>query len=91
METAFEAVFTQGEGGRRVVFCSEYDSLPGIGHACGHNLIAISGIASAVAAAKALQESGKPGTVVLLGTPAEEGELDFILVNTTLCKYTNEC
>jgi metal-dependent amidase/aminoacylase/carboxypeptidase family protein len=34
LETAWEAVYTQGAGGRRVVFCSEYDALPEIGHAC---------------------------------------------------------
>jgi metal-dependent amidase/aminoacylase/carboxypeptidase family protein len=34
VETAWEAVYTQGQGGRRVVFCSEYDALPDVGHAC---------------------------------------------------------
>jgi metal-dependent amidase/aminoacylase/carboxypeptidase family protein len=34
LETAWEAVYSQGKGGRRVVFCSEYDALPEIGHAC---------------------------------------------------------
>jgi len=34
LETAWEAVYTQGTGGRRVVFCSEYDALPDVGHAC---------------------------------------------------------
>jgi metal-dependent amidase/aminoacylase/carboxypeptidase family protein len=34
METAWEAVYTQGKGGRRIVFCSEYDALPDVGHAC---------------------------------------------------------
>jgi len=34
LETAWEAVYSQGTGGRRVVFCSEYDALPEIGHAC---------------------------------------------------------
>ena len=34
LDTAWEAVYTQGEGGRRVVFCSEYDALPDVGHAC---------------------------------------------------------
>ena len=39
IETAFTAKYTKGSG-LRVGFCSEYDALPGIGHACGHNLIA---------------------------------------------------
>ena len=34
LETAWEAVYTQGKGGRRIVFCSEYDALPDVGHAC---------------------------------------------------------
>ena len=34
LETAWEAVYSQGQGGRRIVFCSEYDALPEIGHAC---------------------------------------------------------
>ncbi|OZJ04509.1 hypothetical protein BZG36_02237 [Bifiguratus adelaidae] len=73
MPTAFEAVCQVGSGGRTVAFCSEYDALPGIGHACGHNLIAISGIAAAVATKKVLEETSTEGRVVLLGTPAEEG------------------
>ncbi|KAM5545554.1 hypothetical protein V8D89_000592 [Ganoderma adspersum] len=51
---------------------SEMDALPNIGHACGHNLIAMSGAAVAVAIKAALQKHDIPGTVVLLGTPAEE-------------------
>ena len=51
---------------------SEMDALPKIGHACGHNLIAMSGAAVAVAIKTALQKHDIPGTVVLLGTPAEE-------------------
>lgn len=49
------------------------DALPGIGHACGHNLIAISGCAAAIGVAAALRQHHIPGQVVLLGTPAEEG------------------
>lgn len=52
---------------------SPVDALAGIGHACGHNLIAISGCAAAIGVAAALNEHGVPGKVVLLGTPAEEG------------------
>lgn len=49
------------------------DALPGVGHACGHNLIAISGIAAAVGLAAPMKEHGLAGRVILLGTPAEEG------------------
>ncbi|KAI9277259.1 hypothetical protein BDA99DRAFT_532331 [Phascolomyces articulosus] len=73
METSFRAEFGQDdEEGRRIGICSEYDALPGLGHACGHNLIAISGLASALAI-KALLESGKAkGKVILYSTPSEE-------------------
>ncbi|KAG0140118.1 hypothetical protein CROQUDRAFT_136864 [Cronartium quercuum f. sp. fusiforme G11] len=72
MDTAVEAIFTRGTGGRTVGFNSEMDALPLIGHACGHPLICISGIAAAIATATALTKASMPGTVILLGTPAEE-------------------
>jgi amidohydrolase len=52
------------------VLC-EYDALPGIGHACGHNVIAAAGLGAGLAAAALADEAG--GRVVILGTPAEEG------------------
>lgn len=68
VETAFVAEF--GSGKPVVALCAEYDALPGVGHACGHNLM---GTASA-GAFLALREAaeGLPGTVRLIGTPAEE-------------------
>jgi amidohydrolase len=70
MPTAFRA--TAGKaGGARVAILAEYDALPDIGHACGHNLIATSAIGAFLAAAPLAAEAG--GEVVLLGTPAEEG------------------
>lgn len=68
LATAIEAVY--GSGDVRVVVCAEYDALPGIGHACGHNIIATAGIGAAVALSRVADELGL--TVVLLGTPAEE-------------------
>ncbi|EGX89705.1 amidohydrolase [Cordyceps militaris CM01] len=62
-----------GSGGRVVVYNAEYDALPDIGHACGHNLIATSSIASFLGVAAALRSSNTPGRVRLYGTPAEEG------------------
>ncbi|KAF5712472.1 amidohydrolase [Fusarium mundagurra] len=59
--------------GRQVVFCAEYDALPGIGHGCGHNLIATSSLAAFVSAARALQMTKLPGRLRIIGTPAEEG------------------
>lgn len=69
LETAFRAEY--GSGGPRVALLCEFDALPGIGHACGHNVIGVSSAAAAIAAAQALE--GVPGTIVALGTPAEEG------------------
>ena len=69
LETAWKAEFTQGHGGRVVGVNSEMDALPGIGHGCGHNLIAISGVGVALAVKAALQAHNISGTVILLGTP----------------------
>lgn len=71
LETAFSAEY--GSGGRLVIFNAEYDALPGIGHACGHNLISSSSLAAFLGTAAALRDSKCPGSVRLLGTPAEEG------------------
>ena len=68
LPTAFRA--RRGDGPLHVAICAEYDSLPGIGHACGHNIIAASAIGAALAAAKVADEVGL--TVTVIGTPAEE-------------------
>ena len=73
LETAWEAAFTNGHGGRVVGVNSEMDALPGVGHACGHNLIAIAGVAIACAVKTALKKYDISGKIALLGTPAEEG------------------
>lgn len=75
LPTAWRATFTHGKGGRVLGVNSEMDALPGIGHACGHNLIAVAGVAVALAVREAIVKHDIPGTVVLLGTPAEEGGL----------------
>ncbi|KAH6645866.1 hypothetical protein BKA67DRAFT_540864 [Truncatella angustata] len=72
IETAFEARFSLHEGGRIVCFNAEYDALPGVGHACGHNLIATSTLASAVGVEAVMKAHDLPGTLVVMGTPAEE-------------------
>jgi amidohydrolase len=69
LDTAFEA--TAGTEGPTVVVCCEYDALPGIGHACGHNVIAAAGLGAGLALAAVADEAG--GRVRVLGTPAEEG------------------
>jgi amidohydrolase len=69
LETAFEAEFG-ATGGPRVALLAEYDALPGIGHSCGHNLIATSALGAALALHGV--SAMLPGRVRLLGTPAEE-------------------
>ncbi|HEY8526140.1 MAG TPA: M20 family metallopeptidase [Acidimicrobiales bacterium] len=69
LATAFEAAV--GDGGPTVAVLCEYDALPGLGHACGHNVIAAAGLGAGLAAAALADELG--GRVVVLGTPAEEG------------------
>jgi metal-dependent amidase/aminoacylase/carboxypeptidase family protein len=69
LETAWVATYTQGDGGRTIGINSEMDALPGIGHACGHNLIAISGVAVACAIKAAMEKFAINGKIVLLGTP----------------------
>ena len=68
LDTAFRADF--GSGALVVGVCAEYDALPGIGHACGHNIIAASAVGTALALAEVADELGL--RVALLGTPAEE-------------------
>jgi metal-dependent amidase/aminoacylase/carboxypeptidase family protein len=63
LTTAFRAEYSNGKG-RVVSFNSEYDALPGIGHACGHNLIATVGVASAIGVKEALENGDVKGTVV---------------------------
>ena len=68
MPTAFAA--RAGSGPLHLAICAEYDCLPGIGHACGHNIIATMGAGAAIAAARVADDVGL--TITLLGTPAEE-------------------
>ena len=68
LDTAFVSTF--GDKGVEVGILSEYDALPGIGHACGHNIIATTGLGASLALAKL--GAALPGRVRYLGTPAEE-------------------
>src|SRR2546423_14176825 len=70
--TAFRATIETGEGPTVAILC-EYDALPGIGHACGHNVIATAGGGAGAALAHALGTPPLAGRVVGVGTPAEEG------------------
>ena len=68
MPTAFRA--TYGQGKPAIALLAEYDALPGVGHACGHNLICTIAIGAAVASKMAVDRYG--GSIVVIGTPAEE-------------------
>jgi amidohydrolase len=69
LDTAFHATF--GSGPTRIALCAEYDALPGLGHACGHNLIAAASVGAALGLAEVADDIGV--TVEVYGTPAEEG------------------
>src|SRR2546427_6301078 len=71
IETAFRATIEMGEGPTVAILC-EYDALPAIGHACGHNAIATAG-AGAGARLAAVRDKLPKGRIHVIGTPAEEG------------------
>jgi amidohydrolase len=71
VETAFRATIETGEGPTIAILC-EYDALPSIGHACGHNAIATAG-AGAGAGLAAVRDKLPKGRIHVIGTPAEEG------------------
>jgi amidohydrolase len=71
LATAVRGIRRGGAGaGPRIGILAEYDALPGLGHGCGHNTMAASGVGAAIALAAIADEL--PGEIVFLGTPAEE-------------------
>jgi amidohydrolase len=77
LATAFRA--TYGHGSPRIALLAEYDALPKIGHGCGHNIIGVSAVGAAVASKSIIDQLG--GSIVVLGTPAEEvlgGKIDMV-------------
>jgi amidohydrolase len=77
LATAFKA--TYGEGKPEIAVIAEYDALPKLGHACGHNIIATSAVGAAIASKVAVDVFG--GSIIVIGTPAEEifgGKIDMI-------------
>lgn len=68
--TSFRGRYQAEKSGPTVGIMAEYDALPGIGHGCGHNLIATMGIGAAILLSKVIDDVG--GTVIIYGTPAEE-------------------
>lgn len=71
LPTAFRAVHPGRSSGPRLAILAEYDALPELGHACGHNLIAAIAIGAAWGLTPFKQDL--PGTLIVIGTPAEEG------------------
>lgn len=69
LATAFRA--TKGTGSLNIALCAEFDALPDVGHACGHNIIAASSLGAAIGLAAVAVQLDL--TVTLLGTPSEEG------------------
>ena len=68
LPTAFRASY--GQGKPAIAILAEYDALPGLGHGCGHNLIATCAVGAAVASKSAVDQFG--GSILVIGTPAEE-------------------
>ncbi|MFC6463648.1 M20 family metallopeptidase [Marinilactibacillus sp. GCM10026970] len=76
IDTAFKAVYKGKKDGPTIAYLSEYDALPGIGHGCGHNLLGSTDTGAGIVLSKLVDEVG--GTVVVLGTPAEETNGDKV-------------
>lgn len=72
MPTAFIARLPGGGPGPTVAIVAEYDALPEVGHGCGHNIIANAAVGAGIALARLGLAGGLPGSVVVVGTPAEE-------------------
>ena len=68
LPTAFRGSY--GQGNPAIGILAEYDALPELGHACGHNLIAASAVGAGIASKLAIDQFG--GTILVIGTPAEE-------------------
>lgn len=71
LETAFEAVYDTGKPGLHIGFLAEYDAVPGMGHSCGHNLMAAMAAGAGIGLLTAMDEL--KGKISVFGTPAEEG------------------
>lgn len=71
MESAFRAMYKESPRGLRIAFLAEYDALPGVGHACGHNIIGTAAVGAGIVLKELLRSL--PGEVLVVGCPAEEG------------------
>jgi amidohydrolase len=82
--TGFIARYDSGKEGPTIGFLAEYDALPGLGHACGHNIIGTASVLAGTALTKTIDNIG--GKVVVLGCPAEEGGVN----GSAKASYVNE-
>ncbi|MBO0455671.1 M20 family metallopeptidase [Enterococcus hulanensis] len=73
LDTSFRATHIQGGGEKHIAVLAEYDALPKLGHACGHNIICTSALGAYLAAKRAMEKFNISGKVSIIGTPAEEG------------------
>lgn len=71
LPTSFRASLKGKIGGPTVAFLAEYDALPELGHACGHNIIAAAAVGAAIGVSRVMNDIA--GTLIVFGTPAEEG------------------
>ena len=69
--TGFIAKYESERPGPTIGYLAEYDALPGLGHACGHNIIGTASVLAGIALKQVIEQLG--GTVIVLGCPAEEG------------------
>lgn len=71
LDTAFRGRYDSGKPGPHIGFLAEYDAVPGMGHSCGHNLMAAMAVGAGAGVKSVLDQLG--GTITVYGTPAEEG------------------
>jgi amidohydrolase len=85
MATAFKAIYEGADPKPKIALIAEYDALPGLGHACGHNMIAAAAVGAAISICKIISEI-KKGTIIVFGTPAEEGIGKYSMSKITMVK-----
>lgn len=89
IETAFRAVYEGKPGGPTIGILAEYDALPEMGHACGHNLIGTISMGAAITVSKLMKDL--KGTLVVYGTPAEEGGGGKVIMAEKGCFKELDC
>jgi amidohydrolase len=92
LETSFRAIFKHGKKKTNIGIVAEYDALPGLGHGCGHNLIAASAVGTAAVLRYIMEDENIEGQVTVIGTPAEEdGGGKIILIEKGVFDELSSC